>query len=1188
MESFLKTSFHDFDDADEVSTNDLDENESGRFMNSRNQNILSDIYPSRKYGNNLSPSKIYFEDQNNDENRNEEFSLSDVNYMFSPKMKKKIYPNYDTQSNHSISQTKLDDEKEKEYIEKIQILLNKYNLKKEELKVQKALMESREDQRKSLQDQLNKATIEVAHLRLVQEDLNSSLKQTNAKNQYLTKELKKTREEYEKKENSQQRDLNILKEAFETKQNEVEALQRNCNLAIEQLKSKNSTLQAALNSARNQMNKFQDENFKLFNESKTITSQFESEKSNFLNQQKNLTDLENRYQKVSSDLANFRELNEKLNLSLMQLQNDVHTLTAENRRFAQDRDTIEHQAKSLDKKLKTATQESQENQVKLYDALTKISALNDEIAHNQQLLEKTKTNLTSDINKLLEQIYLDKTKEDELKEQYRQLKNELNEKTSELKCEQQKREILEQSEKATKQQADKIEKLYQQGEEERIRLKDTINGLNEEIATKNNQNEEVHLKLRDLIEKNNDLNSQIQNLEEMKKEIVPYNSNEINELKYQNNELLSANNSLKDIISSLSSKIKSEKSTIEQLNRDKQKDQENIEELTTSINRKMTELQASIEERKDLHAEIQKSQSQLSELKRVHRQLETEMHKIRIENQHYNRIIKEKEEKIATLVESNQHFQNQFNEAKQQLNELKSSNTLLKNENQSLLTEIDNMKLEIKSTQDRVKQLVATTQSLNESNETMKQRIQKFETDNKSLNSVVNELNQTNEQISNNLSHEMQLKEKALLNENKLKNQMKTVLAYQKAMDTELTNTKTTLEAKSKQVTDLQLENDQLKTKMANLKFQNESKEKENDQLNTKIQEAETRLSAEKEKAQCLEEQLEKNTQTIVPSLTKRISLLEERLKDKEAENQHSIDQANHLEGLLNNMQSIQEGSQQKIADLGKKIFTYQQQLSEKEICEKSTFLQMNDLSRMINEVRDENTQLLEQMRKLEENNKNEQIKQNHKYLDDISKLKAKHLINIEEMKKAESLQKKQNRELQNQISEKEKANFQLDTKLKALELELNSCNHQIEELSKNKDEIMKERNELKTKFIIQKHQITNLENEKVKLAKDKNDLLHQIDELQLEKDELINEQRKFMNAAMRLKQSENQIEKMKQQIQTLSSLNEKLSIEVVESQKTRDQTSKEFTKMTETMQNIQSLLMKDESYLHTVKKNIE
>ena len=59
--------------------------------------------------------------------------------------------------------------------------------------------------------------------------------------------------------------------------------------------------------------------------------------------------------------------------------------------------------------------------------------------------------------------------------------------------------------------------------------------------------------------------------------------------------------------------------------------------------------------------------------------------------------------------------------------------------------------------------------------------------------------------------------------------------------------------------------------------------------------------------------------------------------------------------------------------------------------------------------------------------------------------------------------------------------------------------------------------------------------------------------------------------------QYESEIRKLKAQIQILTTLNENLSIEVAESQQTRDSTSHEFTKMFATIQKVHSFLDDDD-----------
>ena len=103
-----------------------------------------------------------------------------------------------------------------------------------------------------------------------------------------------------------------------------------------------------------------------------------------------MNELKVKYEKVSNDLIQFREQNDKLNLTLLQLQQNLQDLTTENRRFDLERNFNENKTRTLNEQLQIANKESRESQLKLENAITKISSLKDEIEQNQKLLLKTK------------------------------------------------------------------------------------------------------------------------------------------------------------------------------------------------------------------------------------------------------------------------------------------------------------------------------------------------------------------------------------------------------------------------------------------------------------------------------------------------------------------------------------------------------------------------------------------------------------------------------------------------------------------------------------------------------------------------------------------------------------------------------------------------------------------------------
>ena len=187
-------------------------------------------------------------------------------------------------------------------------LLIRYNQKKEELSVHKQITAARENREQALQDELNQVTIKLAQLRIISDDLTSSLKISEAHNQYLKNKLKKMESRITKNDEKNHAELIKLKSIVEIKQNDINNLKKSYDLMCEKFKSENKELKTLLISARNQTNSFQDENFKISNEARSILTQLETEKSEKSYIQKNLNELKVKYEKVSNDLIQFKHL----------------------------------------------------------------------------------------------------------------------------------------------------------------------------------------------------------------------------------------------------------------------------------------------------------------------------------------------------------------------------------------------------------------------------------------------------------------------------------------------------------------------------------------------------------------------------------------------------------------------------------------------------------------------------------------------------------------------------------------------------------------------------------------------------------------------------------------------------------------------------------------------------------------
>ena len=205
-------------------------------------------------------------------------------------------------------------------------LTKKYQQIKEQLYVQQRLMDTRENTERILQDQLNKTTIELAQLRLVRDDLNSSLKQATAQIQFLNKELEKIRELNTKGENELQQNNFELKEKISQYEQEMEKMKNDFHYANEQVKVERDQLKSQLKIARKQMSQWQDENLRIINESRELSSKYESDKADFVRTKQRLSEVQTKNGKLKEISIQLREENEKINDQNMELNSENRSL----------------------------------------------------------------------------------------------------------------------------------------------------------------------------------------------------------------------------------------------------------------------------------------------------------------------------------------------------------------------------------------------------------------------------------------------------------------------------------------------------------------------------------------------------------------------------------------------------------------------------------------------------------------------------------------------------------------------------------------------------------------------------------------------------------------------------------------------------------------------------------------------
>lgn len=1063
--------------------------------------------------------------------------------------------------------------------EEFQRLLSKYNQLKEEFRVQKQLIAKRESREQSLHDQLNQVTVQLAQLRLIRDDLTSALKLTEAKNQYLTKELTKINQSISRNEEKNQMELIKLKSLIETKQNDINNMKKNYEFMHENLKSENKELKNSLNSARKQLDSIQNENYRLINESQSIFSQYESEKAgkNFV--QKNLNELQIRFEKVSKDFSDFREQNEKLNFSLIQLQNNLQDLTAENRRCLLDRNFIENQAKSLNDQLQIVNHESKESQLKLQNALARISTLQDEIKQSQQILLKTKTNLSNSIQNLMDQISSEKVQNENLREEHQKLSESLSEANRELEHEKKLKEKIEINQQNLRQRIDQLETLNSEYENERSKLNSQINELNEKLIEKNQSNEETEEKLRKTMNENLTLKRQIENFEKdiqkPKNSIDPKEYEELKE-KYENS--LLSNSSLEKLTKSLQSQLKDFELIQSRFESEKKTDQQIITELQNSLNKETDSMKTLIQERKEIQEENQKLKIKFSELNEINSKLKTDFSMIKTEKERLDDMIKEKEESLSALTDSNQDLQSSLTFSNEQIRAFKSTANSMSIEFDSIKKEKENLQRELELSKSSIKSLNHKIENYEKQNHALMQKYQAASKEIESLKINLNGLQKSSNEIREKLFHEEQQREKSFITQKNFENQIKKLSSNLKNSEKQLLLNKKQLSMKSNSLVDLQIQNEKLKSLNEHVENENEALQKERERLNGKINEYEKRLKNENDDQNELNSKLKENQEEKVKKIESLNSELNRKLEENETELKNTKSQLFELKEIVNSLQNKLNEKQEKNSSLETQLFELQRELSDKETTEKSHLAQNEEFCQLFNEIKEENKLLRDQVSVLEDRNKADKLQLENSYLNSIEKLKEKHKNELDTMKNSDSLQKEKIKNLEKQLNDRKSGILKLETQLTTFSQELKCKKCQLKDANKQKKELLDENTNLKASLISKTNQLKKFDHSFQKFNEEKSELLAKINELTTENDELSEIQKKYFNAAAQLNHSESEIRQLKSQVDVLTRLNESLSIEVAETQKTRELASQEFTKMNETVQNIHSFLADDSS----------
>ena len=1139
----------------------------GEPVNSRNGSYKRNIsHFTASRSNRTTPIIKNFSRVKNNSQFVSNVSMSDVNYLYPELM----------QSPSSYVEEGIDNEPN--FREEFLILMKKYKQIKEELKVQKQLFNSREDRERTLQDQLNKVTIELAQLRLVREDLAAALNQEAAKNSYLSNELNKIGQKATSIEDTRFKEVQKIKEEMETNKRQIEAEKNNYELKYQKLRAKNKELKILLSQSKRQMSHWQDENFKLSNENQSISSKYEMEKLEFLRSKQGLKELQIRFDKASKDLQDLKLENEHLNTSLQESQNQMQTLLAENRRFSRERSILNDQINTLNKQLDEVNKSNIENQIKMQKSYAKLSAMQDENEQNKELLQKTRNNYTNDINNLKLQIASEKETSAKLRNDHLILNEQLSELKNELELEKNGREKLESLEKTLRQRLAQFEALSHDGEEERKNLNIQLNEINRQLNQKDSLIESTQEKLKAIMNENLELKQVKKELENKLEKFNTHTNNddgEISDIKRKFDDALSEKSTLEANIKMQQIQIKELQSKVDLMTKDKEDNKKLIEELQESLKKESESLRKRVQEQQEIQNNYQTTKNEYMELKKKMSKYDTFSSMSKTEKDFMQKQLKEKQEMINESNITIQRLQNERDTILSQLRTAQSTSSLYEQENEKqkslnnkLKSEITQSKTAIKSFQNKIDFFEKQNSSLEEANQHLSQKIEK-------LNTTIDDLTQQSNLLRQKIIYERSEKEKYVQTIHEYENEIEITSNALKNTEKQLESTKNQLSVQLTTINDLNIQITQLKSINDHINHENDILTNDKNHLMSKINNFESQNGSNNIKEDAGEKH--SNLDDQINKLTNSNRTLSDMLAEAEMNYKETKIENSKLKEMIDKLQNEIGISHEGITSLNNKIYDFQRQISELKASDQSKEIQNNEQNVILSQLKNENKVLREQNSILEDKINSDKLQLETNYLNNLEALKQKHKEEIAQRNIEDSTQKEKILGLSQDIAKKRQEIINLETTLNTYSMRMKTLETQLESSNKHKEELINENSNLKAELLGNIQKCNHLDKLNKKINKDRNKLIDKITSLSTENDRLSTLKNDCYAANVKLEQSESMIRQLQSQVITLSSLNESLSIEVAEAQKSRYDATNEFQRMTQTMQNIHSLLSKND-----------
>ena len=1065
-------------------------------------------------------------------------------------------------------------ELKKKYAEDVHNLAKKYHQVKEQLRVQQELMENRESSEKFLQDQLNKATIELAQLRLVRDDLNSSLKQATAQIQYLTRELEKQRVATAKDEHERQMDVVQMQEQLTATQQQLEKLKSENQIAHEKWKAERAEWKAQLAAARKAYEESQDQNFQITNEARTMQTQYESEKTEYIRAQQRLAELQMKYGGVSDTNIRLREENEKLKDTVAALTEESQTVKLELEKTSHAKQLLEAQNKAISEDLKEKTTQLSQLETETQKTQARLDSMTDELKQNRRMMEKAKQNFSVEVDALRQALCKERSVSEGMKEEHQHLIDEFNEQTREYKLEKAFREKAQASEGQLRQRVSQTESMMAELENERVALTQQLQESHEEIEAKNELIEENEKKLRKANKESLLLSEQLKEAQRTIEELsMKITDKSLEDLENENADLRAQNQTYAEQLRMQQAQLRDLQLDYERVCSEKQGDVKAIDELNESLKKERENMKTAMLERKEARKKNKLLRKDVLDLKGKVSALESELSLAKAENSHLTDLCSERQAMVAKLSQEKADINVKYNQCAEELRDEKAAHSLLASENDSLRTENSNLARQMGDMKLSEKSLKERLQSLEDQAEELKQKAITAEQESEGLRNEIADVMNSYQQAKDQLLEERDHKEKAIIKCHGLTANSQATLDSMKQLDAQLLQAQEQLSDKSKALTEAQLQVEQLRDMNEHLNQENEALANDKARQFSKLQELEQQLKEELEEKDGLRQQLTDEIQGTLDQLRIEKDAMTERTEVAEAKLKEAQEHISELQEVINGLQEESQLVERKANDAENRIFSLQRTISEHEASIKALQLQNQDQAEALSQLRDEKKILKDQADTLEQRHVLDRLEQESVFNSNLEAMKAKFTSEQDESLAHNQQQKDQIKSLEQEKNELLKENRQIKRQAALLAAKYKSLSERADNLDAQKEELLKENRDLKANLITHVQSFGQLDEQNKKLTKEKTKLLDKIQTLAVENEELGEGQTDMLAMRSKLNQTQNEMRQLEMKLATVTDLNESLKREVAAAESAREQAAKEFEDITETIKQIHGLL---------------